>query len=539
MDGQSWDYIVVGAGSAGCVLANRLSASGRHRVLLLEAGKASHPLSPLPISYGALIKNPKANWCFEAEPEEGMNNRPIPVPRGKLLGGSSSINGLVFVRGQRMDYDTWAQLGNRGWSFDDLLPLFRRMEDFEGGEDDLRATGGPLHVSVSPDESPLYDALFEAGAQVGLPRNPDYNGASQEGMAKTQTTIRNGRRMSAAHCYLDPARARANLRIVTEAHAQHLIFEGSRCTGIAWREGDPRTGPLRQANAAREVILSAGSIGSPQLLELSGVGNPEILGRHGIETRHRLDGVGENLRDHIAPRMVWRIKEKGVTYNDRVQGLGLVWQALRYAFTRKGFLSIPSGPVLAFLRTRPELETPDMQVHFVPFAIKDISRRKLHPFPGMTVSPYQLRPESVGDLHIRSADAADAPAIRFNFLSAELDRRTLLDGLRFIRRLMAAPGMDALRDAELVPGSEVESDEDMMAWIADKAETAYHPVGTTKMGTDPKAVVDPRLKVHGLDGLRVADAGIMPTLVSGNTNGPAIMIGEKAAALILEEQEHA
>ncbi len=539
MDQGSWDYIIVGAGSAGCVLANRLSADGRSRVLLLEAGRASHPLSALPISYGALIRNPAANWCYESEPEDGMNRRAIPVPRGKLLGGSSSINGLVFVRGQPRDYDTWAQLGNRGWSFDDLLPLFRRMEDFEGGDDALRATGGPLHVSVSPDESPLYDALFEAGAAVGLPRNPDYNGASQEGMAKTQTTIRNGRRMSAAHCYLKPARGRANLRIVTEAHARHLLFEGSRCTGVAWREGDPRTGPLNEARAGREVILSAGSIGTPQLLEVSGIGNPDILGRHGIETRHRLDGVGENLRDHIAPRMVWRITQKGITYNDRVQGLGLAWQALRYAVTRKGFLSIPSGPVLAFLRTRPELESPDMQVHFVPFAIKDISRRKLHEFPGMTVSPYQLRPESVGDLHIRSADPADAPAIRFNFLSAETDRRSLLDGLRIIRRLIAAPPMARLVDSELVPGREVESDEALLAWIRDKAETAYHPVGTAKMGTDPRAVVDPRLKLIGMTGLRVADASIMPTLVSGNTNGPAIMIGEKAADLILEDRDAA
>ena len=535
MAANTYDYIIVGAGSAGCVLANRLTADGRHKVLLLEAGPGGHPLSRVPISYGQLIQDPAANWCYESEPEEGMANRRIPVPRGRLLGGSSAINGLVYVRGQPRDYDTWAQLGNRGWAWDDLFPIFRKIENYEGGGDDYRAEGGLLHVSECPDESPLYDALLAAGGDLGLAPNADYNGASQEGIVKTQTTIRDGRRMSVAYCYLKPAKARANLHIVTEALATGLIFDGKRCTGVRYREGWRSGGADRTAHAAGEVILAGGSINSPQLLELSGVGQPQVLADHGIDLGHELPGVGENLRDHIAPRMQMEITQPGITYNDRMQGFGAVWQALRYLTTGRGFMSIPSGPVLAFVRSQPHLETPDLQVHFVPFTIADLKRRKLGKTPGITASIYQLLPESRGSIHIKSTDPTEQPAIRYNFLSNALDRQVLIDGVKWTRRILGAPSMDAIRGAELAPGDAVQSDDEILDWIRATAQTAYHPVATCKMGIDPMAVVDPRLKVHGLAGLRIADGSIMPTLMSGNTNAACIMIGEKASEMILED----
>ncbi len=526
---NTYDFIVVGAGSAGSVLANRLSADGAKRVLLLESGPKNHFLTRIPISFGKLIDNPAANWCYESEPEEITGNRQIPVPRGRVLGGSSAINGLVFVRGQPLDYDTWAQLGNRGWSFDDVLPIFRRMENYEHGSDDLRAQGGPLHVSEATDESPLYDALFAAGEEVGLPRNPDYNGVSQEGLGKTQTTIRNGRRMSAAYCYLDPARSRPNLEIETGALAHRLLLEEGRCVGVAYEVG----GTMREARARAEVVVSGGAINSPQLLELSGIGRPEVLQAHGIEVRHELKGVGESLRDHMAPRMIWRITKPGATYNDRARGLGLAWQVLRYGLTGKGFLALPSGPVLAFLRTREELETPDVQLHFVPFHVVYTPTRELGPEPGVTIALYALRPESLGSIHVKSADPRTAPAINFNFLSAELDRQTLIGAVRATRRILEAKAMDSIRGPELQPGSQVESDDEILAWIRETADTAYHPTCTCKMGSDEMAVVDQELRVHGIEGLRVADGSIMPTLVSGNTNAACIMIGEKASDMIL------
>lgn len=525
---DTYDFIVIGAGSAGCAVANRLSASGKHNVLLLEAGPASHPLSAIPVGFSKLIDNPAANWCYEAEADPAMADRKLPVPRGRLLGGSSSINGLVFVRGQQLDYDTWAQLGNRGWSFTDVLPAFRRMEHYEDGTDEYRATGGPLRVSEVADESPLYDALFAAGEEIGLPRNRDYNGADQEGMCKTQTTISKGRRMSTAHCYLRPAKKRTNLTVVTKAWAEQLVLDGTRCLGVRYRRGDQ----VVEARAHLEVISTSGAINSPQLLELSGIGRPEVLQQHGIPVRHALPGVGESLRDHLAPRLGWSLKQPGVSYNDRARGLGLVWQTLKYATTRGGFLSLPSAPVLAFFKSREGLETPDVQAHFVPYTYT--SQKKLHTRPGMSAVMYQMRPESLGSIHIRSAHPADPPAIHFNFLSDELDRRTTVDSIHFIRKIVDAQAMDDIRDAEFRPGPDVRTDDEILDWVGRSAETAYHPVGTCKMGRDPKAVVDERLRVHGIEGLRVADGSIMPTLVSGNTNAACIMIGEKCAEMVLQ-----
>ena len=553
---RQYDYIVVGAGSAGCAVANRLSEGGRRRVLLLEAGPKRHWLSPVPVSFAKLIDDPAANWRYRSEPDEGSGGRSIPVPRGRLLGGSSAINGLVFVRGQRLDYDHWAQLGNRGWSYDDLLPVFRRMEHYEGGApDEWRAQGGPLRVSETPDESPLYEALFRAGAELGLPRNPDYNGATLEGVCKTQTTISRGRRMSAAHCYLEPARGRANLEVASGALARRLVLapKGDRAAGDPGADGrgfDRRCvgvrysvdgGPEVEARAAREVVLCAGAVNSPQLLELSGIGRPEVLHERGIDVTHALPGVGENLSDHMAPRVVLRLKPRGATYNERARGLGLAGQILRYALTRRGFLSLPSAPVLAFFRSREGLEGPDVQVHFAPYAIKSAHERVLLPEPGMTCTTYMLRPESRGSIHVRSPDPSEAPVIRFNFLSDPLDRQTLVASVRWVRRIMATTAMDDFRDTEMKPGPEVQSDDAIVEWIRATAETAFHPVGTCRMGAehDPMAVVDARLRVRGVGGLRVADGSIMPTLVSGNTNAACIMIGEKASEMIRADADAA
>ncbi|WPZ33517.1 GMC family oxidoreductase N-terminal domain-containing protein [Thalassobaculum sp. OXR-137] len=527
------DFIIVGAGSAGAALANRLTESGKHKVLLLEAGAASHPYSRMPASFGLLISDPAANWCYTSAPEPATANREIPVPRGKLLGGSSSINGLVYVRGQPLDYDTWAQRGNRGWSFDDVLPIFKRMENYEHGADDMRAQGGPLHVCESYDQSPLYEAIFRAGEAVGIRRNPDYNGADQEGFVRTQTTIKNGIRQSTAVAYLEPARNRPNLRIVTGALATRLILEGKRCVGVAYRVANSEEVEVR---AGREVIVSCGGVAAPQLLELSGIGRPDVLKPLGIEVKHELPAVGENLRDHINARMVWRLKQRGVSYNERMSGLiPRGWQFLRYLTTRRGFMAMPSAPILGFLKTRQELETPDIQVHVMPYVIRDAKRRLLHDWPGMTMTCYQLRPESLGTIHVRSADAREHPEIRFNFLSDALDRQTMTDGLRLIRKVAEAAPMDPLRGEEVEPGTGATSDEDLLNHVRNTANTAFHPVGTCRMGPGPDCVVDSRLRVHGIAGLRIADASIMPTMVSGNTNAAAIMIGEKASDMIRED----
>ena len=527
MQSQSYDFIVVGAGSAGSVLANRLSASGEHSVLVLEAGRASHPWSRIPVGFAKLIENPAANWLYSSEPEESTGNRRIPIPRGRLLGGSSSINGMVFVRGQAQDFDTWAQLGNRGWSYRDVLPFFKNMESYASGDDEFRGRDGPLKVTDLNEHGPLYDALTEAAGQVGIDNNPDYNGAVQDGIGMTQATIRRGRRMSTAYCYLDPARSRTNLEIKTNALTESLLLEDKRCVGVRYSVA----GQQHEAKATREVIVSTGSINSPQLLELSGIGQPEVLQKHGIEVRHALGGVGENLRDHYAPRMLWSVGTRGMTYNDKARGLGMVWQALRYALTGSGLLGLPAAPIRAYVRTREGLDSPDAGISVIPFLAT--REYKLAPESGVTVITHPLRSESTGTIHIASGDPKRPPAINFNFLSAELDREITVGGMRIARKIMNAPAMEPLRGEEMAPGDAVQSDEDLLDWVKNNAETTYHPIGTCKMGSDPMAVVDDQLRVHGLQGLRVADASIMPTLTSGNTNAPSIMIGEKAADMVL------
>ncbi len=530
MDVQNFDFIVVGAGSAGSVLANRLSADPKYKVLVLEAGRESHPWSRIPVGFAKLINNPAANWLYSSEPDEGTGQRRIPIPRGKLLGGSSSINGMVFVRGQAQDYDQWAQLGNRGWSYRDVLPIFRDMENYQGdGDSEYRGRGGPLKVTENRETGPLYDALIKAAGEVGIPYTKDYNGAKQDGIGMTQTTIRNGRRMSTAYCYLDPARGRPNLTIQANALTECLLIEGKRCVGVRYT----MNGQQREARAAREVVVSAGAINSPQLLELSGIGQPELLQNLGIEVRHALAGVGENLRDHYSPRMKWAIPDQlGLTYNSRTRGLGMVWQALKYATTGTGLLGIPASPIRAYVRTRPGLDAPDAAISWIPFL--STSDFKISKQSGITGIMNILRSESTGSIHVASSSANKPPAVRFNFMSAQLDRDVTLEAMRIARRIMTAPSMQGIATDEMTPGINIQSDDELLDWVKKNAETTYHPVGTCKMGSDPMAVVDDQLRVHGIAGLRVADASIMPTLTSGNTNAPSIMIGEKASRMILD-----
>ncbi|MBL6080464.1 GMC family oxidoreductase N-terminal domain-containing protein [Belnapia sp. T18] len=530
---QTYDYILIGAGSAGAVVASRLSADTTMRVLLLEAGPSGHPWTHIPIGYARMITNPAVNWLYSSEPEPSTNGRRLAVPRGRMLGGSSSLNGLAFVRGQAQDFDSWAQMGNPGWSYEDVLPFFKRMERYEGGGDDrFRGRDGPLRVTNPRPDDPLYASLIAAAGEVGIPYNPDYNGAVQDGIAMSQATIAWGRRMSTAACYLAPARHRPNLHIETSALAEALLLEGRRCVGVRYAVGRER----REARAAREVVVSAGSINSPQLLELSGIGQPDRLSALGIEVRHALPGVGENLRDHYAPRTRWAVGAKGYTFNDLGRGVGLARQALRFALRRDGMLGMVAAPLRAFVRSREGLEAPDLLLGWVPMLMELTPKGpRLSRESGMTCYAHPMRPESRGHIHITSADPRQPPAISFNFLSSPVDAALTLQAIRVARAIMNAPSMARLQVTEIAPGTDCTGDDETLDWVRRTAETTYHPVGTCKMGGDPVAVVDARLRVHGIGGLRVADASIMPTLTSGNTNAPSIMIGEKAADMILAD----
>lgn len=529
----TYDYIVVGAGSAGATIASRLTESGALSVLLLEAGTegSNYFWSRVPVGVSKMIDLPAVNWCFSSEPDEGSGGRRIEVPRGKMLGGSSSINGMVYIRGQAQDYDHWAQLGNRGWSWQDVLPVYKRMENYDGGSDELRGRKGPLRVTDTPRHKiPLLEKMIEAANKIGLPFNPDLNGATQEGIGMSQVTIAKGRRQSTAYCYLDPARSRANLTIEKGAMAETLVLEGRRCTGVRYSVG----GHKREARASREVIVCGGSINSPKLLELSGIGQSGLLRSLGIAPVHELKGVGENLRDHYSPRVKFAITAPNFTFNDNARGWRLAREALKYALWGEGFLATTSVPIRMYFRTRPGLETPDATVSILPFLYERVGHeRRIAKRRGITMNINVLRSESTGSIHVKSADPAAPPAIRFNFLSAQHDRDGLLAAIRKGRELMATSPLKEITGEEIAPGALVQTDDELLGWVRHNAETTYHPVGTCKMGNDPMAVVDPELKVHGIAGLRVADASIMPTLTSGNTNAPCIMIGEKCAAMVL------
>ena len=527
---KNYDYIIVGAGSAGCAVANRLSENSENRVLLIEAGRASHPVTRLPASFALLIDNPLANWRYRSEPEESTGNRAIPIPRGKLLGGSSAINGLVYVRGNKLDYDTWAQMGNTGWSYDDVLPFFKKMENYQGELTEVRGGDGPLKVSEVTDRNPIYDGLFKSAEANDIPVNKDYNGDDQEGMSYTQTTIYKGERMSAKVAYLSPIKSRKNLTIITNSLVTKLLFNGKQCVGAEVKNKSK----LIQFNASKEVVLCGGAINSPQVLELSGIGDRTILEEKGIQLVHELKGVGENLRDHLGPRLVYNITKPGIAYNDKARGVNLIKQVLKYVFKRDGFLTLPSAPVIGFFKTRKELSAPDVQVHFIPYkVVLNNGKRTLGKEPGITCTVNQNLPESKGSIHIKSSDPEEYPSIKYNFLSSQLDRDTLIAGVKLIRKLMQSESMKEFCDDEIQPGYEFSSDEQILEFIKNKAETLYHPSGTCKMGFDQNAVVDKNLKVHGIKGLRIADASIMPTLVSGNTNAVCMMIGERCADFII------
>ena len=536
---SQFDYIVVGAGSSGATLAARLSESGAHRVLLLEAGTegSGYFWSRIPVGVSKMIDRPAVNWCFSSEPEEASAGRRIEVPRGKMLGGSSSINGMVYIRGQAQDYDHWAQLGNRGWSWQDVLPVYKRLENYDGGSGALRGRGGPLRITDTPRHKvPLLEKMIEAAGRIGLPFNADLNGATQEGIGMSQVTIAKGRRQSTAYCYLDPARGRQNLVIEQGAMAQTLILEGKKCVGVRYAVNGQR----REARAAREVIVSSGSINSPKLLELSGIGQPAHLQSVGVAPVHELKGVGENLRDHYSPRVRFAITGRNLTFNENARGWRGAREAIRYALWGEGFLASTAVPIRLYFRTRPGLETPDATISIAPFLYERIGReRRIAKRSGITMNVNVLRSESTGSIHIKSADPAEAPAIRFNFLSARADRDGVLAAIRKGRELMATSPLKEITGEEIAPGAARQTDEEILDWVRNTAETTYHPVGTCKMGNDPMAVVDPELRVHGIEGLRVADASIMPTLTSGNTNAPCIMIGEKCAAMVLEAADPA
>jgi choline dehydrogenase len=525
-----YDYIIVGAGSAGCVLANRLSADGRHKVLLLEAGpRDANPWIHIPLGYGKLFATPSVNWMYQSEPEPELNGRRVFTPRGKVLGGSSSINGLVHIRGQREDFDEWARLGNAGWGFDDVLPYFKRSEDQQGGASEYHGAGGPMAVSaLEPHE--LCEAYIEANRELGIPRNDDFNGVQQEGAGYYHTISRRGRRSSCAVAYLRPALKRPNLQVQTEALVARIRFEGQRAVGVDYRVG----GETRTARAQREVLLCAGAINSPQILQRSGVGSRALLERHGVPLVLDAPGVGEGLQDHFYVRTVWKCTQP-LTLNDdmarlhRTLGIGL-----RYLLLRRGPLTVSAGYAGAFVRTRPEVPRPDVQLYFINFST-DRMGTTLHRFSGFTASMSPLRPEARGWVRIRSADAAEPPAIQYNYLSTEGDRRTAIDGLKLVRRLMGTAAMQPYVLAEHAPGARVETDEDWLGYAREVGGTVYHPTSTCRMGQDDLAVVDERLRVRGLHGLRVVDASIMPNVVSGNTNAATVMVAEKASDLVLED----
>jgi choline dehydrogenase len=526
-----FDYIIVGAGSAGCVLANRLTASGRHRVLLLEAGGHDrHFWIHVPLGFGKLFDNPKVNWLYKSEPEPELNNRRIIQPRGKVLGGSSSINGLLYIRGQHEDFDHWRQLGNAGWGFADVLPYFRRAEDQQRGADALHGTGGPLAVSDVSEPHPLCEAFIEAAQAAGFPRNDDFNGPRQEGAGYFQLTEKNGRRWSTAAGYLRQARRRPNLAVVSDALATRVLFSGRRAVGVEYRQGHT----TQTAYADGEVILAGGAFNSPQLLQLSGLGPAKLLRDLGIDVIADMPGVGADLQDHLQVRMQYRCTQP-ITMNDVINNWRHRYAAgLRYLMTRKGLLTIGAGYAGAFLRTRPELETPDVQIHFLIFSA-DTAGATLHAFPGFMTSVCQLRPESRGFVRIKSSDPTVAPAIQPRYLTSRADCDTVVAGLKTMRRVMNQKAMRQYIAEERAPGESCESDADLLTFARDNGTTVYHPTSTCRMGSDPNAVVDERLRVRGFERLRVIDASIMPTVVSGNTNAAAVMIGEKGADMVLED----
>ncbi len=531
---ETFDYIIVGAGSAGCVLANRLSEDAGSTVLVLEAGGTDwNPFIHIPAGFIKTFYDPSVNWLYTMEPSQWTGGRSILAPRGKTLGGSSSINGNVYNRGQRMDFDTWAQLGNRGWGYADLLPYFRRLERRIGeGDDTYRGRDGALTVTDNEWRHPLCEAFIEGAVQMGIPRNPDYNGTTQEGVSYTQRTIYRGRRMSAARAFLHPAMKRPNLSVRTHAHATSLVFDGRRAVGVRFNRGGPR-GTAHEVRARREVMLAGGTFNSPQLLLLSGIGPAELLKSHGIEVRRAVPGVGENLRDHYAPRFVARVKNVD-TINERARGLKLGFEIIDWMFRRKGILGLVPTLIYAFCRSDPAVANSDLQITFTPASYREGVQGELEREPGMTVASWQQRPDSRGWVRLRSSNPFDAPMIQPNYLAEESDRRVLLAGMKLARKLLSSKPLMPFYEREDFPGPHVQSDDELLAAAKQRGTSTFHPAGTCRMGpaTDPLAVVDDQLRVRGFDGLRVIDASIMPTMLSANLNAATMALADRASDFV-------
>ncbi len=531
----TFDYVVVGAGSAGCVVASRLSEDGRYSVCLLEAGPSDwNPYIHIPAGFIKTLVDPKLNWLYQAEPSEGTGGRSTPVPRGKTLGGSSAINGHIYNRGQRLDFDGWAQRGNRGWGYADVLPYFIRCETRVGeGDDTFRGRSGPVAVADINYQHPLCDAFIEGAGEIGIPRNTDYNGAVQGGISYVQRTAHKGRRVSTATAYLKAARRRATLTVQTNAHATGIVLEGKRATGVTFRRGG-RNGMACRVEAKREVIVSGGAINSPQLLQLSGIGDPGRLGALGLDVRHALPGVGEELQDHYAPRLCARVK--GVeTLNERSNGLRLLGEIAKYFTGGKSILNLSATMVYGFWHSDPVAKSNDLQFIFTPASFKNGQHGVFDDHPGYTIAAWQHRPESRGYVRAVTSDPFDAPVIQPNYLGEETDRRLTIEAMKLARRLMHSSPMARYYDGEVYPGADLQSDDELLDAARRWGNTTYHVMGTCKMAptSDPAAVVDDQLRVHGLEGLRVVDASIMPAMISANLNAAVMMIGEKAADMIL------
>ncbi len=535
---ENFDYVIVGAGSAGSVLAARLSEDANATVCVLEAGPTDwHPFIHIPAGFMYTLVNPRVNWLYKSEPSEWTGGRAIAAPRGKTLGGSSSINGHIYNRGQRLDFDGWAQRGNRGWGYADVLPYFRRTErrmamDGSGGEELFRGREGNLPITDLEWRDPICEAFIEGAVQMGIPRNQDYNGARQQGVSYVQRIIQNGMRRSAARGYLHPAMKRRNLTVRTNAHATEIVLDGKRAVGVRYLKGG-RNGTPVDVRARKEVILSGGTVNSPQLLQVSGIGPAPLLKSLGISVKHDLPGVGENLRDHYAPRFVARVKN-AETINEKSHGLKLVNEVLKYAFTRKGILALNPTLIYVFWKSDERVDNYDLQLTFTPASYKEGVQSTLDDFPGMTIASWQQRPDSIGYVRARSADPFEHPVIQPNYLAAESDRHVLLAGMKLARRLLSSQALSKYYDREEFPGVQAQSDDDLLAAAKQRGTTTFHLMGTCRMApdTDPTAVVDDQLRVRGIDGLRVVDASIMPTMPSANLNASVLMIAEKAADMI-------